>query len=443
MPEITLPHDWNPRDYQIPVMSYLDGGGKRAMSLWHRRAGKDSAGLNYAAKEMFRRPGVYWHLLPTQTQARKVVWNNVDRQGRKMVDQAFPEELRAKKRDDEMLVEFKNGSMWQLAGADNYDSLVGANPVGVIFSEWALTNPTAWDFIRPILLENGGWAWFNTTPRGRNHAYQMAVMAQKNPEWFFERLTVDDTKVLTEAQIQEERDSGMSEEKIQQEYYCSFEAAEAVQFITYEHIGQALDRTMADPLKPVIFGLDVARFGDDRSALAIRHGDKLMQLTKWKGLDTMQTASKVAEIAARARPDRIFVDGVGVGGGVVDRLRQLGLRVVDVNAGGRATDSSRYYNKRAECWGRMRDWLKDRGSILPNPELEFDLLGPEYSYDVNNRIQLEKKDDMKKRGIPSPDLGDALSLTFAERVTPTMMVSATDYSNHQSHADMADPLGAF
>lgn len=412
------------------------------MSLWHRRAGKDSAGLNYAAKELFRRPGVYWHLLPSQRQARKVVWNNVDRQGRRMIDQAFPEALRARKLSDEMLIEFKNGSVWQLAGADNYDALVGANPVGVVFSEWALTNPQAWDFIRPILMENGGWAWFNTTPRGRNHAFQMAVMAQKNPAWFFERLTVDDTQVLTAEQLQEERLSGMAEDKIQQEYYCSFEAAEAVQFITYEHVQQALDRVMEDPQRPVIFGLDVARFGDDRSALAIRHGDKLMKIITWQGLDTMQTASKVAETADRARADRIFVDGVGVGGGVVDRLRQLGLRVVDVNAGGRATDQTRYYNKRAECWGRMRDWLKDRGAIAANSELEFDLLGPEYCFDANNRIQLEKKDDMKKRGIPSPDLGDALALTFAERVPP-IMVSPADYAEQNSHVVLDDPLGGF
>lgn len=420
MTEITLPNNWTPRSYQIPVMAYLDGGGKRAMSLWHRRAGKDSAGLNYAAKEMFRRPGVYWHLLPTQTQARKVVWNNVDKQGRKMVDQAFPEALRAKKREDEMLVEFKNGSMWQLAGADNYDSLVGANPVGVIFSEWALTNPQAWDFIRPILLENGGWAWFNTTPRGRNHAHQMAIMAQKNEDWFFERLTVDDTGVLTPEDIDDERASGMSEEKIQQEYYCSFEAAEAVQFITYEHVKAALDRDFDGSSKPVILGVDVARFGDDRSAVAIRHGDALTKLISWKGLDTMQTASKVVELAEEYNPDHIFVDGVGVGGGVVDRLKQLGKRAVDVNAGGRATDDDRYYNKRAECWGRMREWLRDRGSIESNAELEFDLQGPEYSYDNKNRIQLEKKDDMKKRGISSPDLGDALALTFAEKSTVTL-----------------------
>lgn len=442
MTDITLPHDWTPRFYQIPVMAYLDGGGTRAVSLWHRRAGKDSAGLNYAAKEMFRRPGVYWHLLPSQRQARKVVWNNVDRQGRRMIDQAFPEALRARKLSDEMLIEFKNGSVWQLAGADNYDALVGANPVGVVFSEWALTNPQSWDFIRPILMENGGWAWFNTTPRGRNHAFQMAVMAQKNPAWFFERLTVEDTGVLSAEHIQEERLSGMSEDKIQQEYYCSFEAAEAVQFITYEHVQQALERVMEDPQRPVIFGLDVARFGDDRSALAMRHGDKLMNIITWQGLDTMQTASKVAEIADRARPDRIFVDGVGVGGGVVDRLRQLGLRAVDVNAGGRATDQARYYNKRAECWGRMRDWLKDRGAIAANAELEFDLLGPEYSYDANNRIQLEKKDDMKKRGIPSPDLGDALALTFAERVS-AVMGSLADQAEQNSHVVLTDPLGGF
>ena len=202
----------------------MDSGGKRAVAVWHRRAGKDSTALNYTACEAIEKPGVYWHMLPTQRQARKVVWDGIDRKGRRVANQVFPREIVKKKRADEMQIELINGSIWQLCGSDNYDSLVGANPVGVVFSEWSLCNPAAWDFIRPILSENGGWAIFIYTPRGKNHGYKMAEMARKNPDWFYSRLTVEDTArddgspVITSEAIQAERDAGMYEEMIQQEF---------------------------------------------------------------------------------------------------------------------------------------------------------------------------------------------------------------------------------
>jgi hypothetical protein len=208
----------------------MDSGYKRACLVEHRRAGKDSQVLNYTAKTMFSRVGNYWHLFPKQTQARKAIWNGIDKQGRKILKQAFPEEVRSRTLGQEMMIETVNGSTWQLCGSDNYDSLVGANPVGVVFSEWPLCDPASWDFIRPILAENDGWAAFIYTPRGKNHGHTLYQMARKNPKWYTTRLTVDDTKrddgtpVITPEIIKEERDSGMSEEKIQQEYYCSFDA---------------------------------------------------------------------------------------------------------------------------------------------------------------------------------------------------------------------------
>jgi len=230
MPDIVLPNDWTPRSYQLPFFKAMDSGYKRACLVEHRRAGKDSQVLNYTAKTMFGRVGNYWHLFPKQTQARKAIWNGIDRQGRKILNQAFPEEIRSRTLGQEMMIETVNGSTWQLCGSDNYDSLVGANPVGVVFSEWPLCDPASWDFIRPILAENEGTAIFIYTPRGKNHGYTLFNMAKKNPKWYTTRLTVDDTKrddgtpVITPEIIQEERDSGMAEEKIQQEYYCSFDA---------------------------------------------------------------------------------------------------------------------------------------------------------------------------------------------------------------------------
>jgi len=195
------------------------------VAVWHRRAGKDSTALNFTACAAHERVANYWHMLPTAKQGRKVVWEAIDRQGRRVIDQAFPESLRGGKRDDEMLIRLKCGSTWQVVGSDNFDALIGANPAGVVFSEYSVADPRAWDYIRPILAENGGWALFIYTPRGRNHGATLYEMAKSNPGWFAEKLTVDDTKIIPPSIIADERASDMPEELIQQEYYCSFQAA--------------------------------------------------------------------------------------------------------------------------------------------------------------------------------------------------------------------------
>jgi len=226
---ITIPNEWSPRPHQLPFLQAMEDK-KRACLVWHRRAGKDSASLNFTAREMFKRTGNYWHLFPKQTQARKAIWNGIDGQGRKIIDQVFPEAIRKRTSIQEMLIETITDSTWQLCGSDNYNSLVGSNPVGVVFSEWPLCDPAAWNYIRPMLRENGGWALFIYTARGKNHGWNLYKMARDNPNWFCQLLTVDDTKredgssVISQADIEAERIEGMSEEMIQQEYYCSFDS---------------------------------------------------------------------------------------------------------------------------------------------------------------------------------------------------------------------------
>lgn len=223
--KLNLPNNWDPRPHQFKLWDYFQKGGTRGVAVWHRRAGKDSTAINMTAVAAHKRTGTYWHMLPTATQGRLVVWEGIDKEGRKVIDQAFPEELRAGIRNDQMRIELKCGSAWQVVGSDNYDRLVGANPIGVVFSEWSLTDPRAWDYVRPILAENGGWALFIYTPRGKNHGSDLYSMARHNPEWFCETLTVDDTGLITPKIINDERSAGMSESLIQQEFYCSFEAA--------------------------------------------------------------------------------------------------------------------------------------------------------------------------------------------------------------------------
>jgi phage terminase large subunit len=172
-------------------------------------------------------------MLPEAEQARKAIWSAVNpHTGVRRIDQAFPHEIRRRTREQEMSIEFVNGSTWQVVGSDNYNSLVGATPVGIVFSEWSLANPSAWAFMRPILMENNGWAAFIYTPRGKNHGYRTYEAAKNNPDWFAQKLTVEDTRVFTQEQLQgelqeyiDEYGESEGESFFQQEYFCSFDAA--------------------------------------------------------------------------------------------------------------------------------------------------------------------------------------------------------------------------
>ena len=155
-----------------------------------------------------QRIGLYLHMLPTARQARKVVWDAITKQGERLIDQAFPVELRdGDANNTDMKIKLRCGSIYQVVGSDNYDSLVGTNPVGVIFSEYALSDPAAWNYIRPILRENDGVAIFISTPRGQNHFYEMCEMAKRNDSWFYSFKTYRETGVVSDQDIQEERDS--------------------------------------------------------------------------------------------------------------------------------------------------------------------------------------------------------------------------------------------
>ncbi len=233
MPTISLPNNWQPRWYQRPLWDYLEKGGKRAIAIWHRRAGKDEVILHRTAVSSFERVGNRWHCLPEYEQARKAIWESVNpHTGKRRIDEAFPPELRERVDSQAMFIQFKNGSTWQLIGSDRYNATVGSAPVEITYSEFALANPSAWAYHRPMLEENNGVASFITTPRGNNHARALFDMASRTPGWFAQRLTVEDTGVLTAEQLEASLaeyqalyglDFGRA--MFEQEYLCSFSGA--------------------------------------------------------------------------------------------------------------------------------------------------------------------------------------------------------------------------
>ncbi len=220
---ISLPHNFKPRSYQEPFLRYMHTHSKqRSILVWHRRAGKDTTAWNFLISEAFEKKGIYYYIFPTFAQGRKVLWDSMTNEGYRFLD-FIPKPLIANCNNQEMKIRLINGSLIQIVGSDKYDALMGTNPTGCIFSEYSIQNPNAWQFIRPILDVNGGWAIFVFTPRGANHAKELFDMAQQNPAWFAQRLTVDDTHVLSLDDIKRLREEEkVSDDMIQQEYYCSF-----------------------------------------------------------------------------------------------------------------------------------------------------------------------------------------------------------------------------
>lgn len=204
------------------------------MVSWHRRSGKDAVMLHHSACAAFERVGNVWYMLPQYGQARKALWQAVNpHTGKLRIDEAFPHEIRESTNQQEMGIKLKNGSTFNLVGSDNFDSLVGSTPVGLVFSEYALSNPSSWGFLRPILLENNGWACFNSTPRGKNHFKALFDLAKTEDGWFSQLLTAEDTGVFTQEQlaaelreVQAEHGDDYGKALWLQEYFCSFDAAQ-------------------------------------------------------------------------------------------------------------------------------------------------------------------------------------------------------------------------
>lgn len=232
---------WAPRDYQLAAWGATRNPAIRTIVLnWSRRMGKDAIALHSTAVKAMERVGNYWHMLPMQEQARKALWEAVNpHTGKIRWQEAFGEDPKTGRPsliehvdNESMKLRFKNGSTWQLVGSNNHASLVGATPVGLISSETALEDPTAFAYLRPILLENNGWSMHISTPRGKNHFYHRFMAYKDAPDAFVQKLNALESGVFTPAQLAQEmrnliaeHGEAMGRALFEQEYMGSWEAA--------------------------------------------------------------------------------------------------------------------------------------------------------------------------------------------------------------------------
>jgi hypothetical protein len=319
--EFLMPaNGWWPRTHQMRLWQYLQGGGDRAVAIWHRRAGKDEICLHHAAMSALKRVGNYWHCLPEFKQARKAIWTSVNAHtGRRRIDEAFPPEIRANCDDNEMFIRFHNGSTFQCIGSDRYDAALGAGPAGITYSEYATANPSAWAYHRPMLQENGGWAVFITTPRGHNHAKSIFEYAEKARGWFAERLTAEQTGALSEAELSEALSEyqalygyDMGTAAFEQEYNCSFNAAIVGAFYAREmadvrNEGRITERAIALPDRPVHRAWDLG-VGNDTSIWWFQmRGAQLVILDHYAASGV--GVEHYAETIAKRRDEHGWIDG--------------------------------------------------------------------------------------------------------------------------------------
>lgn len=347
-----LPLHWRPRLYQVDLWEALNGGAKRADVVAHRRWGKDEVALHWAAAAAWERPGSYWHLLPEMAQGRKAIWDSVNpHTGMRRIEEAFPPVMSPTFHEGEMQVVLGNGSTWQVLGSDNYNSLVGASTAGVVISEWALADPEAWVHLRPILLENNGWALFLWTPRGRNHAARAFEHRRLDPTWFCLKSPATETDVFTPEQLAQEKreliaELGSVEEgeaRFASEYLVDFDAAAPGTYYA-TLLGEAdregrVGRVPVDPSLPVDTAWDLGI--DDYTAIwFFQQAGREVRV-----IDYFETSNEgLAAVVARAigaksylwgthhLPHDVMVRELSSGRSRYEALQSMGLSRIHVGA---------------------------------------------------------------------------------------------------------------
>lgn len=426
----TIDLGYRPRPYQAQVHQKRR---RFTVVVAHRRFGKTLLSIMQlvdSACRDNRKDARYGYLAPFLRQSKAVAWDYL-----KTVCLKIPG---VEKNEQELSVDFPHGPRIRLFGGDNADALRGMYFDGIVIDEMADLKPEVWGaIVRPALSDRKGWAIFIGTPRGVNQFSEIYDFARsrKDADWDGLLYRADETGVIDQSELDAARRT-MSDAQFRQEFLCDFSAASDSCLLTIDQVSDACKKVLRQDdiaMAPRVIGVDVARFGDDRSVIQQRQGLQAFDPIVMRGIDNMTLASRVANVIDHWKADAVFIDA-GRGEGVIDRLRQLGYSVVEVNFGGKPANDH-YANKRSEMWDGMAQWIRSGGAIPNHPELKTDLCVPTYEFDRAGRMILESKDHIKERGLSSPDIADALALTFAYPVKPQVSAAPMARPRHEVEYD--------
>ena len=411
----------------------------------HRQMGKTVCAINHIIKMALQNPlknARYFYVAPFLKQAKMLAWDYLKRFSRpfnQIPDPNNPGKFLniLKINEAELSVSVPGKFTVYICGADNEDALRGTYADGVVLDEYGDIKPHIYDeIIRPMLLSREGWTLFFGTPKGQNQFYDVycrAVREMQKPdsEWWAGMYRADQTGVISPKELEQIK-AQTPENTFRQEYLCDFAASAQNVLISIDDVLAGLGRYYSETDlngAPKIIGVDPARFGDDRSVIFKRRGLQAYRPTVLNKLDNVDLAGRVAQEAREFEADAVFVDA-GNGAGVIDVLRRMGHDVIEVPFGSAPLSAGEYANKRAEMWGEMAKWIKAGGALADCEGLARDLTCASYQFDAAGRMKLESKEKIKERFGKSPDLADALALTFAFPVSPRAAFAGTERENY-------------
>ena len=390
----------------------------------HRRFGKTVLAVNHLLKAALlcrRERGSFAYVGPFRNQAKAVAWDYL---------KAYAAPLPGIQiNESELSIVLPGGARLRIFGADNPDALRGLYFDGIVLDEVADMKPDVWEsIIQPALADRGGRALFIGTPKGVNLFSQLyfraaELQAAGDPDWAALSFPVTATNALPPAEVERLRRE-QSDNVFRQEFLCDFSASTDNVLITLDEVDAAMRRP-ADPEAvaawPLVIGVDVARFGDDATVFFRRRGLTAFPPDILRKFSNVDVAHRLMACIEEYRPACVCIDQ-GQGTGVIDLVRALVRNpetvIVEVPFGSRALKPERFFNRRAEMWTSIRDWLRAGGRLPKNDALRAELSTPVYDYDAAGRLRLEAKDAIKERLRHSTDLADALALTFAVPVHP-------------------------
>jgi len=305
------------------------------------------------------------------------------------------------------------------AKAENRESLQGGHAENYIIlaDEASGIDEDVFDLLYGTLGTGSGGRFIMTSNPIRNSGRFYQIFAEEVKPWVRLTFSASRSTQVRKEWVEDMREFyGEDSDIFSVRVMAEFPRVSEEQFIPTNYVEEAIKNTLRLAEYAGfdrIIGVDVARFGSDRTVLCCRQGRKLLDVTSYQGLDTMEVAAKVLDYYKKWNAQTIFVDSIGIGAGVFDRCRQLALPVIEVIVSTKSTDPKQYYNLRSQLWGEMRDWLSNGADIPDNKSLKNQLISMTYGYNGKMQIQLHTKKDMKSMGLESPDLPDSLALTFA------------------------------
>ena len=366
--------------------------------------------IKRAAQEV----GTYYYFLPTYTQAKKVIWDNIDNDGFRMLEH-IPDEITKRKNETGLLVELTNGSFIQLIAADKFEKTsVGTNPKGVVFSEYSISKPEVWEYVRPILLVNKGWAIFNFTPRGMNHATKLLLSAKEKPRWFSQTLTVNETNVISQEDLDQELADGMPKDLWEQEFYCKIiEGASSV----FRRLDTNLhnDDIKAEPGRRYQLGIDLAKHQDFTVLTAIDlHTLKVARQERFNKLDWNQQKEMIVKFMRYWNNAPCYMDTTGIGDPIFDDLAAMGVKIEPF----RFTELSR-----EQLLNGLRVLIEQDKIKLPNDEILLNELRS-FQYElVGTKVKMRVPENMHDDTVMSLGLACwGISTPIPVQQKPTLMM---------------------